>query len=254
MATWVNYHLLAPLFSSSLAHRIWETIQADRFSDETKEARAAKHDGKDHPHGFRVYPNIVVQKLGGTKPQNISQLNSKRHGENYLLASVPPSWKSDPVRPPLHIESIFEYRFGGRPAVRHLTDGLRNFLQREQNRNNVGIRNKRTEWVDCICDELLLFAAEIQDLTAGWSAQAECRLNRNERYWLDPKRALQDTEFATACRNADWCDAIARRFANWLNARLTTEQTPMGDAEFLEWYSLMYKELMLTCEEWDTHG
>ena len=248
-----GYHLLAPLFSSSLAHQVWRRIREDRFSDASKSARDAKKSAQSHRSGFCEYPNLVVQKLGGTKPQNISQLNSERHGENYLLASVPPSWHSEPVRPPLHVESIFDRLFGRQKQVRSLTKALGNFLSNRQGLNNIELRNRRAEFVDLIRDELVQFAAEVQALPAGWSVQQDCRLNPEERYWLDPLRAEEDAAFATLRNNTDWIDAIARRFGRWLNTQLSTDQTPMGDPEFLEWYSVMKEELRLICETGDTN-
>lgn len=38
----------------------------------------------------REYPNLAVQKFGGTKPQNISQLNSER-GWQQLSAGLSPA-------------------------------------------------------------------------------------------------------------------------------------------------------------------
>lgn len=86
-----GYHLLAPLFPSSLANAVWNSLRETRFSDSAKAARDARRENKHHTEGYRDYPDYAVQKFGGTKPQNISQLNSERYGENYLLASLPPN-------------------------------------------------------------------------------------------------------------------------------------------------------------------
>src|SRR5690606_29857228 len=56
---------------------------------------------------YRNYQNLSVRKLGGTKPQNISQLNSERGGVNYLLSSSPPVWKNAAKKSYLGIESAF---------------------------------------------------------------------------------------------------------------------------------------------------
>lgn len=232
-----GYHLLAPLFPSSLAHQIWTTISEDRFGEVAKAARAARRDRQAYPHGIREYQSLAVRKFGGTKPQNISQLNSERHGENYLLAALPPIWRSDPVRPPLRVETIFGSWFGNRRRVRLLTDALRKYLVsvRGPTRNNVLIRQNRTDWVDAIITELLQFAAELHELPAGWSAGPDCRLHSAERYWLDPYRGLTDADFAASRAAPDWRDVICERFGHWLNARLDTDQTPMGEAEFDAW-------------------
>jgi CRISPR-associated protein Csy1 len=71
-----GYHLIAPLLSSPLAHAVHKRINADRFSEAATAARAARRTNKTHPHGYRDYPDMAIQKFGGSKPQNISQLNS----------------------------------------------------------------------------------------------------------------------------------------------------------------------------------
>lgn len=66
---------------------------------------------------MRGYTNVAVQQLGGTKPQNISQLNSERRGNKGLLASLPPVWRSIELKPLLGSESLFP-RYGRRPGVK----------------------------------------------------------------------------------------------------------------------------------------
>lgn len=250
-----EYHLLAPLFPTSLIHTIWTTIRNDRFSDPSREARTAQKNGLTHPHGYREYPNVAVQKFGGTKPQNISQLNSERYGENYLLPSLPPRWRSDPVRAPLRISSIFEGWFERRTEVRNLVRILRDYLTSVHSVNNIHIRNKRAELVAYIRDELMYFASELYELDAGWSQQKDCQLNIDEQCWLDPKRAQFDDEFARIRTREDWQDGVCRRFANWLNGCLIDSPTPlpMGDPEAQEWHSVLETELRMMRLEVNTH-
>ena len=211
-----GYHLLAPLFPTSLVHEIWGRIREDRFSEMVKEARQAHRTHTRHSHGYCEYPGLTVQKFGGTKPQNISQLNSERNGENYLLPSCPPTWRSETIRLPLGVSSIFAGWLGRRKEVRDQLRTLRGFLVSVQQVNNMNIRQKRAELVGYICDELLNLAAEIQNQPSGWSRQAECRLNRSEQCWLDPGRAEEDAAFASIYERGEWCDEITRSFGNWL--------------------------------------
>lgn len=245
-----SYHLLAPLFPTSLVHGLWKQIREDRFSDEAKAAREAKRNGLAHPHGYREYPNVTIQKFGGTKPQNISQLNSERYGENYLLPSLPPNWKSADVRPPLAVNSVFDRIFGGRPRVRELVRILRDFLVSvEHDDSNERIRNKRAELAVLIRDEAFQYAAELQQLEPGWTLQSECQLNTAEQCWLDPNRAEQDADFASLRRRGDWQDEICRRFGNWLNARLTTANTPMDAITAAHWKDVMENEMRMMRSE-----
>src|SRR5690606_30278650 len=99
-----NYHLLQPLFSSSLAHEVHQQINDARFGEQNTAARQAYFKKSPHSQSYRDYRGLVMRKLGGTKPQNISQLNSERRGVNYLLSSLPPRWKQDRTRNFLHLE------------------------------------------------------------------------------------------------------------------------------------------------------
>ncbi|WP_223163472.1 type I-F CRISPR-associated protein Csy1 [Methylococcus geothermalis] len=240
-----RYHLLAPLFPTSLAHTVWERLSRDRYSDEAKAARQARREQRSHPHGYCEYPDLAIQKFGGTKPQNISQLNSERRGENWLLPAVPPQWQSPPVTPPLNVISVFPRRFGSRRAVRGLVQELKGFLisVADKDRNNVRIRDKRNELIRGIVSEAIQFAAEIQELDGGWSLDERCRLNEAERCWLDPGRAETDAEFASRRLRGEWKDEICIGFSLWLNASLRSDELPMGQAEALEWQSLLAEEL-----------
>lgn len=254
-----EYHLLAPLFPTSLVHGLWKTVREDRFSEEAKAARAAKKAKMAHPHGFREYPDIAIQSFGGTKPQNISQLNSERYGENYLLPSLPPNWQSPAIRPPTTVNSVFDRIFSRRKRVRELLDILRAFLESAVKENNVRIRNKRAELTAYLCDEALLYAAELREavetgqLAAGWTQDEACKLNRAEQCWLDPLRCEIDPDFAREYQRDEWPDEICRRFGNWLNARLTTERLPMGVIEAEHWRSELEKEMRLLRRELANH-
>lgn len=245
-----TYHLLAPLLSSSLAHAVHQRIAEDRFSEAAKAAREAERAGKAHPQGYRDYPNLAIQSFGGSKPQNVSQLNSERRGQNYLLASLPPIWRSAAIHPPLNVETVFARYFQQRGEVRRLVEGLRKFLYRVADaKSNERIRATRHQIVAELCDQALLMTAELRELEPGWSAGAECRLNRAEQCWLDPDRRLTDEEFATDYRRGDWKDDVCLNFANWLNGRLKTDKTLFGGPEALAWKGMLEQELKMLREE-----
>ena len=82
---------------------------------------------KVHDGVFHDYPGLAVQNMGGTKPQNISQLNSERRGMNYLLSSLPPKWKVNAQRFPTHADSVFTRYFDSRPLVRQTVKTLRRY-------------------------------------------------------------------------------------------------------------------------------
>lgn len=242
-----QYHLLAPLYSSALAHAVFQTINEDRFGEAGKLARQARREQRDHDTGYREYSDLAVQKFGGTKPQNISQLNSERGGNNYLLASRPPKWKTFAVKAPLHTDSVFP-RFARIPEVRQTMRTLRDFLESDP-ASTMETRNRRDALLDRLIDELVAFANPLQaTLPAGWTRDADCRLAEAERLWLDPGRAEaddeSDTDFQAAWQHMDWPAEIGRRFANWLNHELG-RALPLGDIEARHW-----RDELLLHTEW----
>ena len=235
-----HYHLLAPLYASSLAHSVFQTINTDRFADEAKDARQARRDGLFTQHTIHEYPQLAVQKLGGTKPQNISQLNSERGGNNYLLASLPPVWVSANVTPLIGPDSMFP-AYARRPAVREAVKALLDFLKTDPDRTKE-TRDYRDELVDVLIDELLLFGAELHSLPPGWSQVPECRLGTAEKHFLDPGGVLDAARQAGVAPPTDSADELSESFGNWLNGRLK-DPLPMGDPEFRYWRDLARSQL-----------
>jgi CRISPR-associated protein Csy1 len=240
-----QYHILAPLFPSSLVHEISKDVQK-RYDDTTKAARKAKKDNKDYTGGYRDYTNLAIQKFGGSKPQNISQLNSERKGQTFLLPSLPPEWKKQGLKPPLFIDSIFPKRFYYR--VKDTIRGLKKFLEANIKNNNMHIRKKRARFIEDICDNLLLFAANIQDLKAGWSSNSNCKLSEAQKFWLDPERAQLDEEWSKKRAASVWQDEVCHDFARWLNSKLETKKLLFSDYEYEQWKKDLKKELSLLKE------
>ena len=240
-----GYHLLAPLFPSSLVQVVYNRMREDRFSEESKEARKAKRENQTCDHGYADYPDMAVQAFGGTKPQNISQLNSERHGESWLLSSKPPIWKSPEIKAPLGVSTIFGRWFSSRASVRSLNKSLSDYL-RSTDYNNMHIRQGRAKLVDLIVDEVLQFAAEMEQLDPGWSADPACTLDQAEKLWLDPDRAETDQVFKDQRKIGKWQKEIADRFGNWLNKQLNftkKKRLPLGQDEHEQWTGLMDKAL-----------
>lgn len=235
-----GYHLLAPLYASSLAHNVYQTVQDDRFSEQAKAAREAKKADLFSERPVREYPQLAVQQLGGTKPQNISQLNSERRGNNFLLASLPPTWRPVDRKPLLNTDSMF-HRYSRRPEVKRLLKALLAFFKSDPARN-VETRERRAEWVNALIDEFLQFSAELRSLPPNWSQTPDCHLGSAQKHWLDPDGVAQACAASGQPLPTDTAERISAAFANWLNAQLR-DPLPMGDPEFLEWRKQMHEQI-----------
>lgn len=245
------YHLLAPLYATSLAHAVYAPLQDARFGETNKVARQARRDGKAHDGLYQEYRDLAVQKMGGTKPQNVSQLNSERGGINYLLASLPPpAWNASQRYLPLHASSVFERAFGARPAVRGTVKAFLAFLLTDPASNRF-TRQQVDDFLDALVDELVIYAGEMQSQSAGWTLDERYDdLVLPEKLWLDPERVnlQEESEFAQDWYRKEWPVQVGKRFANWLNAQLQGK-LPVGDAEALKW-----QRVLLADESWLVTG
>lgn len=257
-----GFHLLQPMFSSSLAQVVHQEIQAARFSEANVQARQAKRDGRAFDGEYREYRNLMTRKLGGTKPQNISQLNSERGGINYLLASLPPSWDQRRPRSFLRISSAFD-RFRYFEDVNALIQELISLLT-SQPTPTLDTRRRRESIERQLGQALVAFGLETaQSLEPGWSRDSNCRLPLSERLWLDSGRiglpvreqfSEVDHEFLDAFESGTWIDDIATNYASWLNRNLRERGLAVGDAEHVHWAKQAMNDagLVLTDQALDT--
>lgn len=243
-----DYHLLTPFYATSLTHRVYLKVSPNTwlYGDNNKAARKALRGDMIFEGGYISYPDLAVQKLGGTKPQNISQLNSARVGQNYLLASLPPNWQSLDIYPPMR--DAFR-AFKRRPAVRKTIYELKHFLETDPAKSK-HTRNLRDDLITMLVDELMLFTFDMHSLAPGWTADDKCKLVAEEQYWLDPGRASQDVEFDYARLSSPWHEVVSDRAAGWLNRELNYKSAlNVGDSEHDYWQKRIEAVLKNFCRQ-----
>lgn len=244
-----HYHLLQPMFSSSLGHAVHEDIRHAR--DTAFEARGTR---KQKPTfaNHSTYPGLVSRAIGGSNAQNVSPLNKVRGGVNYLLASLPPpAWAPRQGRDLRKLDSVFDQTRGALPwfgEVRGHLHALADFLKTNPHQNKE-TRDRVATAVQAIGQELAIFGAVVRDrYPAGWTREADCRLPSCEQLWLDPDRTElpvrndpdhpqwqeDDVTFNQAYDFGDWPDEVAERFGLWLNGQLRKRDGKLailGEAE-----------------------
>lgn len=227
-----SYHILSPLFPSTLAFNIYENIMKSKNNKENPSKEIS----------FWEFPNTAVQKFGGSQPQNISFLNYKRKGKHFLLASFPPNWDSSRFRLPIKTNSIFNKSYFPF-QVKYLIKSLKNFLLKTKH-NNAAIRIARENFIIQICDALMKYAEKIMSQEdAGWSKDPECILNSSQIFWLDPGRGEMDEDWGKQREKTDWINDVSGQFARWLNKELRTDKSEFGDDEYKEWKRQIKKKL-----------
>lgn len=233
-----GYHIIGPLFATSFAHAIYECVEEARFSDAAKTARTARREKKYHETAVRDFPGLAVQTFGGTKPQNVSLLNSRRRGKAYLLNCQPPNWRSK-ARPPEH-DYAFWSQFGYH--VRHIVRELKDFLiSIVDSESTLDLRQRRAALIAELVSELHQFSARVRLFPSGWSRGT--LLSEAMSIWLDPYR--QDEAFLIARDRHGWEHEVGTHFARWLNEKLQNEHLQMKDSEYQSWTKLLTRELRL---------
>lgn len=228
------YHLLAPLYATALTHCFYSKVSPNTwfYGDHNKEARKAQKNKTAFEGGYIAYPNLAVQKMGGSNQQNVSRLNKTRNGSNYLLASLPPHWLSRDIYPPMR--EAFRV-FKRRPNVWKTLYELKRFLETEPAKN-MHTRDLRDDFTAMLVDELMLFTFDMHSLAPGWTADDKCELVVEEQYWLDPGRTHKDGEFDQARRLSPWHETVSNRAAGWLNRELNYKSAlDVGDPEYDHW-------------------
>lgn len=240
-----HFHLLQPMFSSSLEHAVNEDIRS------TREARfAARGTRKQEATlaNHSTYPVLLGRTVGGSNAQNVSPQNKVRGGTNHLLPSMPPIWDIERHRKLVNIDSAMQqltWFDDVRDTIKYLAD----FLLTDPPANDA-TRTTRCRIEQELGVQLTLYAAQVWvNAESGWTRDEQCKLPMHQKIWLDPGRVEEiardptspdftddDRQFHAAFAFGDWPDQVAGDFANWVNERLReVGLTNVGDVEYKHW-------------------
>ena len=240
-----NYTCLVPLYPSSLTNHFYYKINQLRYSDTNKQALSNRYKKDTEQFSYTTLQGIGVTVLGGTKPQNVSQLTSNQGGRNYLLPSLPPIFKSrEQIRLTEKQTTIFNRRL-----AYVCSDGLNMLYEVVRAEKNIyPERDKRKFALELIAQTVLMQAERIQKMhPAGWSK--DYLLNEYQKYWLDPNRAELDGEeiFRQQAEQDNWSAKIIHQFASWVNECLKREfksiQEDFAKPEYNQWRRDMEKAI-----------
>lgn len=208
------YHLLSVLYPSGLMTEHRERLRRMKlYAPEVKEAKAAEKQKLFHAQGYAEMPNMLIQHFGGTKPQNISKLNSNSGGEAWLLPCFPPELNL--LRPPLPKKDFFSaLRLNEEGKV--LFKSFRDLLIAGKNNSDI-TRERFIELRDDLLNQLfnwvLFNAGVLQNYSSHWSSGKGFALPIEQRVWLD------SAYFSKRSEQAKWQETIAENMVRWLVRR-----------------------------------
>lgn len=200
-----GYHLLSILSPSSVMYKLKERINTMRFSAAAKELREAKKNNRPHEKDLSEVYGLSVIGYGGTKPQNISVLNSQNGGTAYLLSSMPPELTLRTVPPPRI--NFFSNSLWA-PAFK---DDFQKFhAQLVAEANNIHIRKKRDRLIRSILYQVADQLWRIRHLEAGWSNSDNYKqLPQYQKIWLDQLYGDNREE------DLSWFDSVQNNLSRW---------------------------------------
>lgn len=227
-----KYHLLSIMPPTSLMFRM-----TDKIEKASRHSRLC-HDKKSEQYGesYSFIPDLTRTAFGGTKPQNISCLNTPT-GTDVLL-SLPPEMSGRSLRIPkrnFFFDSLYWRNF------LEEVDALHRLFVNE--RNNLSIRERRDRLIHSIVWKIWYIADKLQDLPAGWSADTE--LPESQKIWLDAGKYEMQQEDDT------WIADISQEFARWLNVVYSKQKgaLPLGPAERRNFADIMEEILQQEVRE-----
>ena len=226
-----GYHLLSLLTPSGLLVQLKQRADKLRFSENAKLARDSRKNNRYHEQGYEDLPNLTITSFGGTKPQNISRLNSQNAGKAYLLASVPPTLRQRNIRLPdkdFFAQTLYAKTFTDE------FEALDKLVRIDI--NNIKIRDAIRDRLRSIVEQVLDYVAAVRALGVAvnisgvsWSQTEHYQsLPLAQRIWLDddhlPEREQQD----------QWLNEVATDCARWiLNTYEELHKKLLSDAELL---------------------
>lgn len=200
-----GYHLLSLLTPSGLMFKLKERINEIRFSDQSKLAREAKRKNELSAHGFSELYDLSIIGFGGTKPQNISVLNSQNFGQSYLLQSLPPVLQTRLIYPPkksFFSDTLNPWKYKDSFQAFH------NLIYMDY--SNVNIREGRDKVIQFIISQVIDRMWMIRQLEKGWSEQQGFDgLPMYQKLWLDDFYSLQREE------SDEWLIKVTDELALW---------------------------------------
>jgi CRISPR-associated protein Csy1 len=231
-----NHHLLAPLVSSSLAHRVFEKISSARSKDAAP--RKARDKGLYHQDIDIVFNRLAVQMVTQSQHQNASNLNGKRSGRLFLLSSAPPQWRvqAKPLAKTF-FNKLLAYR------AKEPLEELKNLLLAIKHQElSLNLERKKLiiQHITAIADLVFDVVIETHQMhSAGWSANSD--LDLHQQYWLDPYRT--DENFQKNRQDLDWSSDVLSDFSRWINQNIDSKTLTLGLEKENLWQKILTEPL-----------
>lgn len=250
---WNNkYHLLLPLVSSSISHKLYEQIL--EYNEGRVLVSKAKKAGTYSELLDSSYPRKAILSVTDNPKShsNVSQLNNKRKGQHLLLSCQPPEW-SESDHGIDKKQTIFDRKL--QHVLKEEIDDLKVYLSLLRNKHlssshpqrNASIKKKTLTIIAAFFDYI-----ESISMTVNQPIDAAAPILPTEQkmlfFTLFEKESNSKSEMSE-----DWQIKLSKTFAHWLNQQLNKGKrslglTPIHEAIWIDWFSVKLREYSITKE------
>lgn len=231
-----DYHSLSTLTSSALLFQLKKKIQDVQYGrnfeqeDTLKKLRKARRENTStdglESNTYLEFFNLTSVAFGGTKPQNISSMNSINGGSAILLSCLPPTLEERKVRLPKNnffLESLSLYKL--KPLFESLHIAMKSW------KNNIEMRERRVYYLENIVYDILYVVWHLRQKEPGWTNDPiYAGLPKEQKKWLD-------SEKYDAIDHETWSGKIINTMSTWIIQSYKNlkkkDALPLSDVELI---------------------
>lgn len=214
-----EYHLISPMYSSSLAQHIFDVI--DTAHNKENPAKIAKENNQYHQDESIRFPNMATLGVTKSNHQNASALNGKRRGQLHLFCALPPQIKANP-NPPHNKDILLNHCYS---ACKNDLNDIKDLLYMVKKQGLFLDYDKKqvlVEHIQNIAEKILNAMLIIrQNQIHGWTN--ELSMPMYLRLFLD--KDIQKTHSFSQPEYMKALNDLAGEIAQWIN-RYVDENNP----------------------------
>jgi CRISPR type I-F-associated protein Csy1 len=146
-----GYYLLIPVYSSSLQQELFNLVNF-RYTENFKQIKDCYNKNEKCNEKYIQYNDLGRLVYGGTQPQNISYLNSKRAGGSFLISCKPPVYENYSLYN-ITLEKLnkfFEKNNGTQSYLKKLINYYKKYQNKLDNKEKIN-KDFYDEYKKCYC-------------------------------------------------------------------------------------------------------
>lgn len=224
-----GYHQLSILTASGIVFDLRKRLDHLRFGDdEIKEIKKKRRAKTYSAQGYSEIHGLTTIGYGGTKPQNISVLNTQNGGKAHLLDSQPPKLSKRDIQFPTKDFFTQSVNYFEHKDIFH---HLHNLYRKDE--NTMHIRTAIDGFYQAIIDRTISHVWALRAVSAQQFNPANSQLSSAQKTWLlDELKQTRENE-----NESDWLDKILRPMTQFIfhgyKKVLGKKSIMLGDAEYL---------------------